>query len=48
MSDHLASQGDSHSLRGALQWLAPVYVVICLLQLLAALHLQRRQPKELL
>jgi MFS family permease len=48
MSDHLASQGDSHSLRGALQWLTPVYVVICLLQLLAALHLQRRQPKELL
>jgi predicted MFS family arabinose efflux permease len=48
MSDHLASQGDSHSLRGALQWLTPVYVVICLLQLLTALHLQRRQPKELL
>jgi MFS family permease len=48
MSDHLAAQGDSHSLRGALQWLAPVYGVIFLIQVCTALQLKKRPVKELL
>jgi MFS family permease len=46
MSDHLAAQGDSHSLRGALQWLTPVYGVIFVIQLLAAWQLQQRPARE--
>ncbi len=41
MSDYLAAHGDPHSLRGALQWLAPVFVLIFLLQAATALVLRK-------
>ena len=43
MSDHLAAQGDSHSLRGALQWLTPVYVIIFLIQITTAFQLKKQR-----
>jgi len=45
MSDHLSAHGDTHSLRGALQWLAPVFVLIFLIQVVTALQLKQRQVR---
>jgi MFS family permease len=47
MSDYLAARGDTHSLRGALQWLAPVFVLIFLLQIVAAFQLKKSSSKPL-
>jgi MFS family permease len=43
MSDHFSAQGDTHSLRGALRWLAPVFVSIFLIQIVTAFQLRKSQ-----
>jgi MFS family permease len=46
MSDHLAARMNPHPLQGALQWLAPFFVLIFLIQLAAARQLKKGYARQ--